>query len=396
MRNRIHNLKKSRRFDYTPNKVQLVRGGHDYFKLVDHLIRNAQQSIHLQTYIFENDETGQYVADALIDAAGRNVEIYMLVDGYASQNLSTDFVDSLTSAGVHFRFFEPMFKSRSFYFGRRLHSKVLVTDASNALVGGINIANRYNDMPGAPAWLDFALYVEGPVAAHVQKLCVSIWQGKNTNRKIQLTFPEGKEFHFEKNESALVRLRTNDWVNNRLQISNSYLEMFRTATSHITILSSYALPGIIFRKNLLKALKRGVKVRMIISGVSDVLFVRQAEQFWYDWLIRNNIEIYEYNRNVLHGKLAICDGEWMTLGSYNVNDLSAYVSIELNLDVKDPEFVGKAEKTMQKIIDEDCVRIIAENFALSTTIWKRLGRWCAYNIIRLTLGMFTFYYRKRQ
>ena len=278
MRNRVHNQKRSKKFDYTINKVQLVRGGHEYFALVDKLIRNAKQSIHLQTYIFEDDKTGQDVANALIDAAKRDVVIYLLVDGYASQGLSTVFIDNLVSAGVHFRYFEPMFKSRNFYFGRRLHSKVLVTDATEALVGGVNITDRYNDMPGEPAWLDFALYVNGPAALEAYRLCISTWRGKKKRSVSSIQHPEEKKFHFKEGEGSLVRLRRNDWVNNRLQISNSYLEMFRTAKSTITILSSYALPGIIFRKNLLKALKRGVKVRMIVSGVSDVLFCKTGRK----------------------------------------------------------------------------------------------------------------------
>ena len=397
MSKRVHNLKRNNRFSFTPNKVKLVRGGRDYFELLQSLIKNATQSIHLQTYIFEEDETGKLVGDALIDAAGRNVDVYLLVDGYASQNLSTTFIESLVSAGVHFRYFSPLFKSRTFYFGRRLHSKVLVTDASQVVIGGVNITNRYNDMPGHPAWLDFALYAEGPVAIDAHKVCVSVWKGKK-NRKVnnEDLVLNDKKFDFNENESSLVRLRRNDWVNNRLQISNSYKEMFRTATSQITILSSYALPGNIFRKNLEKAIKRGVKVRMIVSGVSDIILVRQAEKYWYDWLIRNNIEIYEYSKNVLHGKLAICDGEWMTIGSYNVNDLSAYVSIELNFDVRDSRFVGKVEQTLQKIIDEDCIKISSENFAQSSNHLKKLGRWFAYNIIRLTFSLFTFYYRKQK
>ena len=396
MRNRIHNLKRSRRSAFTRNKVQLIRGGHEYFELIDSLIRNAKQSIHLQTYIFEDDETGQFVTDALIEAAGRKVDVYLLLDGYASQDLSTGFIEKLVNAGVHFRYFEPLIKSRNFYFGRRLHSKVLVTDLNIAVVGGVNITNRYNDMPGQPAWLDFALFVEGPAAIEAYKLCVSVWQGKKRRRRHIDEIPAINEFDFHDSETSGVRLRRNDWVNNRLQISNSYLEMFRTATSNIIILSSYALPGNIFRKNLEKAIRRGVKVKMIISSQSDVLLIKQAEKYWYDWLIRNNIEIYEYTKNVLHGKLAICDGEWMTIGSYNVNDLSAYVSIELNFDVRDNIFVQKVEQTLQKIIDEDCTRITFENFARTTNIWKRMGRWFAYNVIRFSLSIFTFYYRRQK
>ena len=120
-----------------------------------------------------------------------------------------------------------------------------------------------------------------------------------------------------------------------------------------------------------------------------------AEKYWYNWLLRNKIEIFEYMPNVLHGKLAICDGEWMTIGSYNVNDLSAYVSIELNYDVNDPAFVAEVEKKLQQIIDNDCIRISDES-NLATHPLKRFGRWTAYILIRIVLSLFTFYYRKEK
>ena len=393
MGNSIHKTSKAKSLSYTLNKVQLVRGGRDYFQLLDKMIKEARQFIHLQTYIFEDDETGRGVGEALISAANRGIDTYLLLDGYASQNLPEEFIYSLTSAGVHFRYFEPLLKSRKFYFGRRLHSKVLVTDATYSLVGGVNITNRYNDMPNQPAWLDFALFVEGPAAADAHEVCTSIWSGRK--KRLIISKPDLSKFKTSKGATSMVRLRRNDWVNNRLQISNSYLEMFRTSVSHITILSSYALPGNIFRNNLEKAIKRGVKIKMIISGRSDVLLVKMAEKYWYNWLLRNKIEIFEYTSNVLHGKLAICDGEWMTIGSYNVNDLSAYVSIELNYDVNDPAFVAEVEKKLQQIIDNDCVRISDES-NLATHPLKRFGRWTAYILIRIVLSLFTFYYRKEK
>ncbi|MBL7698992.1 MAG: phospholipase [Chitinophagaceae bacterium] len=394
MSNRVHRPKKRKRSSFTGNKVQLIRGGREYFDLVVDLVNKARHSVHLQTYIFENDATGSLVAEALANAAERNVEVFLLLDGYASQGLPDAFIEGLEASGVHFRYFEPLFKSRNFYFGRRLHSKVLVVDASYAVVGGVNITDRYNDMPGQPAWLDFALFAEGPVAVEACELCRSVWSG--TLRRIKSADCEPHSgFHFDENEASLVRLRRNDWVNNRLQISNSYLEMFRTATSHITILSSYALPGNVFRKNLERAIKRGVKVRMIISGESDVKVVKAAEKYWYAWLVRNNIEIFEYTKNVLHGKLAVCDSEWMTIGSYNVNDLSAYVSIELNFDVRDPNFVKKVDETLQQIIDTDCVKISPDSIAQTNT-FKRLVRWLSYTLIRITFSLTTFYYRKQK
>jgi cardiolipin synthase len=393
MRNSVHKKNKRNRYSYTLNKVQLVRGGRDYFQLLEKIINEARESIYMQTYIFEDDETGRFVADALIAAAKRNVATYLLVDGYASQNLPQEFINDLTIAGVRFRFFEPLFKSHNFYFGRRLHSKVLVVDGTTSLVGGVNITNRYNDMPEQPAWLDFALFVQGPAAVEAYEVCISVWRG--TKKRLAIRSPALSSSQVEEAGESLVRLRRNDWVHNMLQISNSYLEMFRTSTSHIIILSSYALPGNIFRRNLQKAIKRGVKVTMIVSGTSDVLLVKMAEKYWYNWLLRNKIEIFEYTRTVLHGKLAVCDGNRMTIGSYNVNDLSAYVSIELNYDVRDSRFVKEVEQELQRIIEQDCVKI-SNDYNHKTRAFKMFGRWMAYNIIRIILSAFTFYYKKEK
>ena len=138
--------------DYSAlNKVQLIRGGKEYFDLLVHLINEATESIHLQTYIYANDETGARIATALKAAAKRKVQVYLLADGYASQTLSQKLISELSEAGVNFRFFEPLLKSKHFYFGRRMHHKIFVADAEFAVVGGINIANRYNEMPGNPS-----------------------------------------------------------------------------------------------------------------------------------------------------------------------------------------------------------------------------------------------------
>jgi len=380
---------------FTRNGVSIIRGGSEYFKLVVELIDSATHTIQLLTYIFEADETGQKVSDALIRAARRNVKVFVVVDGYASQHLPGYFRDNLKEAGINFRFFDPLLKTNHFYFGRRLHSKVLVVDSRFSLLGGINITNRYNDMPGQPAWLDFAVLAEGPVAIELCQVCWRIWKGfqityiNDPCRGELLTGKLHQEF------SALVRLRRNDWTGKKLEITNSYLKMFRTAKSHITLLSSYALPGSIFRKNLVRAVKRGVKIRMIISGQSDVMLVKQAERYWYKWLLRHNIEIYEYTKNVLHGKLAICDNEWLTIGSYNVNDLSAYASIEVNLDIADVAFAVSVETEMQKIINNDCVRVSNGSLIYSNSIFSKLGYWFSYNILRVTFNLFTFYYRQK-
>src|SRR6266496_3770888 len=126
------------------NEVKFIRGGKEYFALMLKLINEAKDSIHLQTYIFDNDNTGTSIADALKAAAQRKVKVYFIVDGYASQGLPKEFIKNIKKAGVHFRFFEPLVRSKHFYFGRRLHQKLFVADNRYALVSGINISDRYN------------------------------------------------------------------------------------------------------------------------------------------------------------------------------------------------------------------------------------------------------------
>ena len=381
--------------EYTAlEKVELIQGGKEYFDLLLNLINQATESIHLQTYIYDDDETGVMVGDALKAAAKRNVQVYLLTDGYASQVLSKVFIEELREAGIHFRFFEPFFKSIHFYFGRRMHHKIFVADGKYALVGGINIANRYNDMPGKPSWLDFALYAEGNVARDLCVLCWKTWNG--FPKKMSITPCEEKPLlpDFKKKEIIRIRMRRNDWVRRKNEISATYIEMFRKARSHVTILCSYFLPGRVMRRLLSNAARRGVKIKVITAGPSDIMLAKHAERWMYDWLLRNKIELYEYQPSVLHAKVAVCDSEWMTIGSYNLNNISAYASIELNLDVHNAEFVNGVEQKLESIIRKQCVAISKEKHIQTKNIFTQLIRWLSYHFIRSVFYLLTFYYKQ--
>jgi cardiolipin synthase A/B len=379
-----------------PNNVRLVRGGKEYFELLLELIRNAQHSIHLQTYIFDEDETGLAVAEELMLAARRGVAVYVLVDGYASRGLSREFVAAIRDAGVFFRFFEPLFRSSNFYFGRRLHHKIFVADALHSLIGGINISNRYNDMPSAPAWLDFGFYAYGRVAHEFCVLCNNTWKGFKTSVKIPACPAFEQNDGIATDKDSLVRIRRNDWAMGKSQISRTYLRMFHNAKSHLIIMSSYFLPGDRFKRALRKAAKRGVKIKVIVAGDSDVIIAKNAERFMYDWLLRHKIEIYEVKDQVLHAKVAVCDGEWMTIGSYNVNDISAHASIEANVEINDAGFVRKVEELFEQIIKTQCMHVSEVKHVKTKGIIRQPLRWLAYQFIRATLFLFTFYFKRRR
>ena len=378
------------------NRIEFIHGGREYFRQLLKMIDEAKETIHLQTYIYVNDVTGKQVADALKQAAARHVEVYLLVDGYASQELAPSFIYELEQSGIHFRFFEPIFKSKYYYFGRRLHHKLVVTDTRNAMVGGINISDNYNDMPGKPAWLDFAIYVEGEIARELCVLCWKTW--KSYPARMGLTPCEEKklDFDFRSEESSWVRMRRNDWVRRKNQVSKSYLGILRQARSEIIIVSSYFLPGKEFRKKIAEAAQRGVKVKLVLAGVSDVAIAKQAERHMYRWLLKNNIEIFEYRPAVLHGKMAICDEQWMTIGSYNVNNISAFASIELNIDIMNERFVRHVKESMQTIIETDCSHITANYFTLHNHFVRRAWQEICYELIRVIFFLFTFYFSQKE
>jgi len=381
--------------EYSTNKIKLIRGGREYFDLLIKLIDEARESIHLQTYIYDDDETGKEVGERLTHAARRGVKVYLLVDGYASQSLSAPFVHTIQDAGINFRFFEPVFRSKYFYFGRRLHHKIFVSDTKYALVGGINISNRYNDRSGEPPWLDFALYVEGAIARELCVLCYKTWRG--FPRKMELTPCEltTPRIDTSPGEDRLVRMRRNDWVRRKNEISSTYLEMLRNARRTITILCSYFLPGHEIRNQLIKAAQKGVKIRIIMSGRSDVGIVKPAERFIYNDLLENNIEIYEYQKTILHGKIMVCDSQCMTIGSYNVNNISAYASIELNLDVYHAGFASEINNLLNNIAEKDCIQITKEWLQKKQTTFERLIEWGSYELIRFLFYLFTFYFKQQ-
>jgi len=115
----------------------------------------------------------------------------------------------------------------------------------------------------------------------------------------------------------------------------------------------------------------------------------------YDWLLRNNIELYEYQPTVLHAKIAVCDCEWLTIGSYNINNISAYASIELNLDVYNAAFALQTENKIEEIVKNDCLAITRERHIKNKNIFVQFARWSCYQFIRLTFYLFTFYFKHK-
>jgi cardiolipin synthase len=336
-------------------------------------------------YIWNDDETGNEIKNLLCNAAKRGVKVYAVADGYASQGLSKEFIRRLRDSKVHFKYFEPLWRCSHFYFGRRLHEKIVVVDETKALVGGINFANRYNDTDGIPAWLDYALYVEGEAACNVYRYCYAQWS------KAELP-PASATNSIKQNCS--VRIRFNDWVKGKNQVWKTYFNWFNLAEESITIMCSYFLPGRVLRKRLSLAAKKGVKVKLILAGPSDVMLAKYAERYLYRWMLRNGIEIYEYQPAVLHAKMMVVDDHWVTIGSFNVNNVSAYASLEMNFDVRNKPFASSVQQLLNSIIEKDCIQVTKKSPVFNTTVFRKFIQKSSYDLIRVILNLSTFYFKQ--
>ncbi len=372
----------------THNRVSVIRGGADYFRNINTIADSAVYTLHLQTYIFDADETGQRVADALIRAARRNVVVYLMVDGYASQRLPKTFTNMLKEEGVHFAYFNPVFKGNFFYMGRRLHHKIIVADGARGMVAGINVSNRYNDIGDTRAWLDWAVNIDGEAATILQEVCIKTWN-QSVFRKKYVRPIAYKAAELPENICKVAICR-NDWVYRKTEITGNYKRLFGEAKLSVIIMTSYFWPPNRLRKLMAYTAAKGVNIKLILTEKADVPLSKYTERYMYNWLLRNKIEIYEYQSNVLHGKIAVCDDEWVTAGSYNMNNISAFASLELNAVISDKAVAEDVTIKLNQIMKEDCRKIDPQKYLTGTYAVMKLLYYLSYRITHLLFLLFTF------
>ena len=374
--------------DTVPKNLELVYSGKDYFARLEAIIRDAQFEIHLQMYLFENDATGKRIVAALKEAALRKVEIYVLLDGLGSLSFPDELLKDLKFSGINIRFFAPLFSTYTFYLGRRLHRKVVVADAKVALVGGINIADKYHGSTTEKPWLDYAVQLNGEIAKPLQQLCRDKYFKKRElkNTKIKSTF--------QIQNDTSVRILQNDWLKGKNEICDGYIKTIRQAKQEIIIVGSPFLPGIRIIQALKKASKNKVTIKLILSGKSDLPMTRRATCFLYDKLLKYNIELYEWDQSVLHGKVAVIDENWSTIGSFNLNNLSSYGSLEMNVEIRSRSFSSEFRTHLNGVISQ-CQSITKESLKTKTTIMTKFINLFSYVITRMIELVVTYTPYKR-
>ncbi|MET0760663.1 MAG: phospholipase D-like domain-containing protein [Flavobacterium sp.] len=369
--------------------IALVHGGGDYFSRLEKIILDAQFEIHIQIYIFDDDFIGNKIAEALKKAASRNVKIYLLLDGFGSKSLSEEFIEDFRRHGINVRVFAPLFSASSFYIGRRLHHKVVVADAKVVLIGGINIADKYHGTPTVTPWLDYAVQLNNePIAAPLQELCRDIYFKKRQIRRKKI------ESVYYTTEEIRVSILQNDWLKKKNEINNAYIKSIRNAKKEIIIVGSYFLPGRKLIGALKKASQNKATIKLILSGISDVPMLRGASLHFYSKILRYNIEIYEWDKSVMHGKAAVIDSHWTTIGSFNLNNLSSYGSIEMNVEINSVAFSKMYLSHLNQIISQ-CRRVTLESLIKEQRYFSEYLNWLYFWLIRIITVVLTYLPYKR-
>jgi cardiolipin synthase len=372
------------------NELTLLQNGAAFFPQLCADINAAKHSVYLETYIFAADETGQMVAEALKQAAERGVAVRLLLDGFGSAELPGAFVDNLRKFGVEVQWFRreisPFTLSRSRMRRlRRMHRKLVVIDGKVAFVGGINIIH---DIPAdfnfdAPR-LDYAVRIQGELVGEVEAAMQHLWEMVSWAAFRKRVREKGwRLYRVKRHPDSDAHLVLRDNVRHRRDIERAYLNAIAAAKHEVIVANAYFLPGRLFIRALVHAARRGVRVVVVLQGKVEYRLQHYATLALYGRLLAAGVEIYEYHASYLHAKVAVVDGEWATVGSFNIDPFSLMLAREANLVVREKDFAGDLRGSLLDSVKRDGRRVELARSNLLTRFFARLS----YGLIRFIIGV---------
>lgn len=374
------------------NRLTLLQNGTVFFPQLCADIDAAQHSIYLETYIFAADETGRTIAAALRRAAGRGVATRLLLDGYGSAALPQGWVDELRDAGIEVQWFRRAISPFTLQPSRRrrlhrLHRKLAVMDGKVAFVSGINIIDDIPQQDGfSEPRLDYAVRVQGELAGTVHAAMRRLWSTVSwanlRHRSKILNWTSVKVS--SPAHDAPIALLIRDSLRHRRDIERAYLRAIHGARKEIILAHAYFLPGHTFRRALIDATERGVRVVLLLQGRIEYRIQHYASQALYDRLLAAGVEVYEYQASHLHAKVAVIDGMWATVGSSNIDPFSLRLAREANLVVQDAGFADELRASLLAEISSHGRRVHPSE----RSYWSRLLARASYGLIRRLTGIF--------
>ncbi len=359
----------------TGNEVKLLVNGEHKFPEVLSAIRQAKHHIHIEYYIYEDDEIGAAIADALIQKAEEGVTVRFIYDDFGSRSVRKKIVPRIKAAGVNaFPFYKVIFIALANRLNYRNHRKIIVIDGVTAFVGGINVSDRYiNNAAANPRklfWRDTHLRIDGPGVYYLQYLFLCDWNFC-ANDKLQpdtLFFPRSLSLPAKGNK--VVQIAASGPDSDTPTILFSLLQAINLATEEILITTPYFIPGESLMDALTVAALGGVAVKLLVPGVSDSVLVNAAARSYYGDLLKAGVEIYLYNKGFVHAKTLVTDRKVAIVGTANMDYRSFDLNFEVNAIVYDRGVANELAAVFYKDIAdaEKNDPMVWEN----RSVWKQL------------------------
>lgn len=323
------------------NSVKLLVNGEQKFPEVLDVFQAATKHIHIEYYIFEDDETGKSIEKVLMEKASQGVEVRFIYDDFGSRSIRRKMVKRLQKAGIKvFPFYKIIFRPLSNRLNYRNHRKIIVVDGTIGFVGGINVSDKYvnnNHSPGKLFWRDTHLRIDGPGVQYLQYLFLCDWNfcADDHLRPDEIFFPRLASTSI--NGNKLVQIAASGPDSDSPTILYSLLQAIHLAEKEILITTPYFIPGESILDALITSALGGVSVKLLVPGISDSALVNAAACSYYDDLLKAGVEIYLYKKGFVHAKTLVIDRKLAVIGTANMDSRSFDLNFEVNAIIYDEE-----------------------------------------------------------
>ncbi|MFZ1496412.1 MAG: cardiolipin synthase, partial [Saprospiraceae bacterium] len=345
----LANLLKDKYLISDNNKVELLINGEQKFPKVLESLRQAKHHIHIEYYIYENDDIGNQIADILVEKAKAGVEVRFIYDDFGSRKIRKKKVEEMLAAGVEaFPFYKINFIQFANRVNYRNHRKIIVIDGIVGYIGGINVSDRYiNKGKNKLYWRDTHLKIEGTAALNLQLTFLTDWNFCSEQDISFSTdyFPIDNDEIFD---SRLVQIITSGPDSDYQSIMYSYIKTILLAKQQLLITTPYFIPDKSFFDALKIAALSGVDVKLLVPGVSDSWIVNTTSQSYYEELLSAGIKLYKYNKGFVHAKTMVCDNKIAIVGTTNLDNRSFDLNFEINAIVYNADIANELAAYFKK------------------------------------------------
>ena len=335
------------------NSVELFHGGRQFFEAFFSAIRSAQHTIHLEYYLIHNDHLGTGLAHELAAAVKRGVSVWLIYDYIGCLETPASYFKKLSHQGVKLLPFNvPSFKRGVYWFDKRDHRKMMIVDGSLAFLGGFNIGDEYAGCKtDTQSFRDLGFSIRGEAVCELMTIFHETWQGENDEGGAAPPVEPRQRQGNGKIGDAAVNIISGGPRQRRSYIREAFQVNIASAAEEILIATPYFVPGPRIIRALLRAVRRGVRVRLLLPARSDVPLMLLLGRSSYSALLRGGVEIFELEREILHAKVMLIDAERAVIGSANLDQRSFHRNFEINCMVDNVQFGGQIRELLLEEID---------------------------------------------